>query len=115
MRGYYTNTGKKQYVLLTEKKQITVKTIAVFLRKIAEVQNVPAEKCEAILHDRASCAEMRKRIEPCSYEVMTGAAGKYHHIEVGKKPYSFINCPIDNADTIIFSETAENPLTGIYE
>ena len=115
MRGYYTNTGKKQYVLLTEKKMITVKTIEAFLRKIAEVQAIPKEKCEAILHDRVSYAEMRKRIEPCNYERITGKAGEYHHIEVGKKPYSFINCPIDNADTIIFSETAENPLTGIYE
>lgn len=108
--AYITCTGKHYYVLLTGKRRITVNMICSFLRKIAEVQNISAEKWVAIIKDRDACREMRKRIDPCRYEERTGAAGNYHHIEVGNidRPSTVINCPTAENAVVIFTEDKVN-------
>lgn len=99
--AFITTTAKWHYILLTEKRRITIYTIAAFLRKMTETQKLPPEKAEAIMQDRAALVEMRKRIEPCTIEI----TDKYH-IEVGnpERPHTILNYPLEEKCVIIFSE-----------
>lgn len=107
--AFITTTAKWHYILLTEKRRITIYTIAAFLRKMTETQKLPPEKAEAIMQDRAALAEMRKRIEPCTIEI----TDKYH-IEVGK---SELNYPLEEKCVIIFTEgkAAKPIIRELYE
>lgn len=115
--AFITTTAKWHYILLTEKRRITIYTIAAFLRKMTETQKLPPEKAEAIMQDRAALAEMRKRIEPCTYEI-TGET-PYHHIEVGnpERPHAILNYPLEEKCVIIFSEgkAAKPIIRELYE
>lgn len=112
--AFITTTAKWHYILLTEKRRITIYTIAAFVRKMTETQKLPPEKAEAIMQDRAALAEMRKRIEPCTIEI----TDKYH-IEVGnpERPHAILNYPLEEKCVIIFTEgkTTKPIIRELYE
>lgn len=112
--AFITTTAKWHYILLTEKRRITIYTIAAFLRKMTETQKLPSEKAEAIMQDRVALAEMRKRIEPCTIDI----TDKYH-IEVGnpERPHAILNYPLEEKCVIIFSEgkAAKPIIRELYE
>ena len=110
MRGYYTNTGKKQYVLITEKKCVNVYMITAFLRKIAETEGITDDKLTAVLTDRQAMAEMRKRIEPCTIDKFTDEFGEYYNVAVGKLNPTFTgNFYVKDGQIITFTEAKGNP------
>lgn len=106
--GYITTAGKHHYLLLTDKRHITIYVIAALVRKIIETKGLPPEKAEAIMNDRTALAEVRKRIQPCTLEICVD----HIHIEVGKseRPSAILNYPKDNDTVIIFAEGKTSPI-----
>lgn len=107
-RGYITTAGKHHYLLLTEKRHITIYVIVALVRKIIETKGFPPEKAETIINDRTALAEVRKRIQPCTLEI----CADHIHIEVGKseRPSVILNYPKDDDTVIIFAEGKVSPI-----
>lgn len=111
--GFITSTGKYHYILLTDRKNVTIYMIAAFVRKIAETQGLPPEKAEAILQDREARAEVRKRIERCTYEVTDG---KHSHVHIEVGSHSILNYPINDKRIVIFGVEKIKPIISeIYK
>lgn len=113
-RGYITTTNKYHYIMLTEKRRLSIYMVAAFLRKIAETQGITDQKLKAALADRAAIGETRKRIKPCTLEICTD----HYHIEVGspEKPHAILNYPLSEKCVVIFEEQKPKPIiTEIYK
>ena len=86
-----------------------------FINEIAANQNMPFEKVDALLRDRKSIAEMRKRIIPCRIDPIEIDHELYYHIEAGKdidKPSMFGNY---NCESVItFREEKNAMLREVY-
>lgn len=111
--GYITTTSKYHFVMLTERRRLSIYMIAAFLRKIAETQGIPDKKLEVAIADRATLGEMRKRIERCTLE-----SGDHYHIEVGspEKPHAILNYPLTDKSVVIFEEPKPKPIIAeIYK
>lgn len=113
-RGYITTTNKYHFVMLTEKRRLSIYMVAAFLRKIAETQDITDQKLKAALTDRAAIGETRKRIKPCTLE----NCSDHYHIEVGspEKPNTILNIPLSEKCVVIFEEQKPQPMiTEIYK
>lgn len=71
MNAYITTTGKYHYILLTEKRKLTMQMLISFVYAIAEKQGISTEKVNQILNSRDALTEIRKRINPCLYDDTT--------------------------------------------
>ena len=98
INAFTAQTGKCRYVLLTEKRKLTMNIVVSFIWKIAENQEISKDKLEAIL-SREGIQAMRKNIVPCYYDDL----GDDIHITVGK---SETIC--NKAEAIVFRETNRN-------
>ena len=116
MTGYITTTTNWHYVLITDKRKITVRMIESFINAIANNQNIPFEKVDAVLRDRKSIAEMRKRIVPCRIDSIEIDGKPFYHIEAGKdidKPSMFGNWKSESV--ITFTEENDTMLRRVIK
>lgn len=109
--GFITTTNKHHYILLTEKRRLTIYMINSFICKMTETQNLPPKKAEELMRSRRTVSDIRKRIEPCRLE----KCSDHYHIEVGKpeKPHSIINIPLTEKCVVVFKESRPKPM--LYE
>lgn len=106
--GYITTTNKHHYILISEKRKVSIYMLAAIIRKMAETQNLPPGRAEAIMNNREARAEVRKRIEPCTLEI----SNDHYHIEI--KNHTILNYPIDENVVVIFEEPKAKPIINNF-
>ena len=105
MNGYITTTGKYHYILLTEKRKLTMPMLVSFLHTIAEKQNIPQNKVNDIINNRQALMEMRKRISPCLYD----DTGDIIRINFAKCELHYPKCDTENPIVTFNEQEKENP------
>lgn len=105
-RGYIITTSRYHYLLLTEKRRLSIYLLFAIAHKIREVE-APAAKPTTELQDRAVCGQLRKMISPCEAEVVQD----YYNIVVGKpeKPSAILHIPLEEKKVIVFGELNGKP------
>ena len=71
MKGFLLTNGKKNFVLITDKINITDAIAKKFIIKMLECKNTDNELINKCINDRYILNETKRRINKCEYEEVT--------------------------------------------
>lgn len=98
MQGFLLTNGKKHFVLITDKINITDAIAKKFIIKMLECKNSGYELINKCINDRYILNETKRRIKKCEYEKVTTDTISY--FKIYDKNF-YIGIPYNEKDTLI--------------
>lgn len=101
MKGFLLTNGKKHFVLITDKINITDAIAKKFIIKMLECKNSGYELINKCINDQYILNETKRRINKCEYEEVK--TDTIHYVKIYGKNF-YIGIPYKEKDTIIIFE-----------
>ena len=101
MQGFLLTNGKKHFVLITDKINITDAIAKKFIIKMLECKNSGYELINKCINDRYILNETKRRINKCEYEEVK--TDTIHYFKIYGKNF-YIGTPYDEKDRLIIFE-----------